>query len=153
MSTGREKDARRMYLRAQRFKRYLPEAYNNLGAIAYKEGAIGEALWYHRRAVMKKPQSASFRYNYALALSSSKFIDEALLQATEALRLQPNHVELHYLRGNILLRMGRGDEARAEFEKTLALDARHEGARHNLALLDELKRRAEHGEVVIEGKR
>ena len=107
---------------------------------------------YTRRAVVKRPTSARFRYNYALSLSASKYTDEALAQVDAALKLEPNHIELHYLRGVVLLRKGRADEARAEFEKTLALDARHEGARHNVALLDELKRRAEQGEVVIEGK-
>jgi Flp pilus assembly protein TadD len=153
MDSGRQKDAKRIYQRAQRFKRYLPETFNNLGAIAYREGNLGESMWYHRRAVMWKPSSARYRYNYALSLSASKYVDAALAQVDRALKIEPNHVELHYLRGVILVRKGRADEARLEFEKTLALDAKHEAARHNLDLLDQLKRRAEEGEVVIEGRK
>ena len=153
MDRGRDKDAKRVYQRAQRFKRYLPETYNNLGAIAYREGQLGTSMWYHRRAVMWRPSSARYRYNYALSLSASKYVDAALAQVDKALKIEPNHVELHYLRGVILVRKGRADDARLEFEKTLALDAKHDGARHNLDILDELKRRAEEGEVVIEGKR
>ena len=153
MDKGREKDAKRIYQKAQRFKRYLPETFNNLGAIAYREGNLGESMWYHRRAVMWKPSSARYRYNYALSLSASKYVDAALYQVDKALKIEPNHVELHYLRGVILVRKGRAEDARLEFEKTLALDARHDGARHNLDLLDELKRRAEEGEVVIEGRK
>jgi Flp pilus assembly protein TadD len=152
VETGRDKDARRIYHKAKRFRRYLAETYNNLGAIAYREGNLTEALWYHKNAVQKKPASARFRYNYALALSGSKFVDDALAQVNAALKLDPNHVELHYLRGVILLRKGKAQDARLEFERTLALDTRHEGARHNMEILDELKRRAEHGEVVIEGR-
>lgn len=149
---GRDKDAKRIYQRAQRFKRYQAETYNNLGAIAYREGALGTAMWYHRRAVAQKPSSARYRYNYALSLSASKYVDAALVQVDRALKMEPNHVELHYLRGVILVRKGLADAARLEFEKTLALDAKHDGARHNLDILDQLKRRAEEGEVVIEGK-
>jgi Flp pilus assembly protein TadD len=149
---GNDKQAKRIYQQAQRFKRYLAETYNNLGAIAYRERDLEAAMWYHRRAVLRRPGSARFRYNYALSLSASKYTDEALTQVDAALKLEPNHVELHYLRGVVLLRQGEADQARAEFEKTLALNAKHEGARHNIAVIDELRRRTEEGEVIIEGK-
>ncbi|HWM84217.1 MAG TPA: tetratricopeptide repeat protein [Kofleriaceae bacterium] len=149
---GKDKDAKRIYQQAQRFKKYLAETYNNLGAIAYRERDLDTAMWYHRRAVLRRPSSARFRYNYALSLSASKFTDEALTQVDAALKLEPNHVELHYLRGVVLLRRGEADAARAEFEKTLALNAKHDAARHNIKVIDDLKRRAQEGEVVIEGK-
>ncbi|HTE52189.1 MAG TPA: tetratricopeptide repeat protein [Kofleriaceae bacterium] len=152
IDAGNDKLAKRIYQQAQRFKRYHAETFNNLGAIAYRERDLEAAMWYQRRAVTKRPSSARFRYNYALSLSASKFTGEALAQVDAALKLEPNHVELHYLRGVVLLRQGQADRARAEFEKTLALNAKHDGARHNIQVIDELKRRAQEGEVVIEGK-
>jgi len=152
VEAGQDKQAKRVYQQAQRFKKYLAETYNNLGAIAYRERDLEAALWYHRRAVLRRPSSARFRYNYALTLSASKFTDEALNQVDAALKLEPNHVELHYLRGVILLRRGQADDARSEFQKTLALNTKHEGARHNIQVIDELKRRAQEGEVIREGK-
>ena len=148
---GNDRLARHIYQKAERFKKFLPETYNNLSAIAYREHHLSESLWYSKRAVSKRPSSARFRYNYALALSASRLTDQALEQIDKALAMEPNQVELHYLRGVILLRKGQADKARAEFEKTLALDAKHPGARHNIQLLDELARRAKHGEIVIEG--
>jgi Flp pilus assembly protein TadD len=153
VEAGKDQDAKRIYQQAQRFKQYLAETYNNLGAIAYRERDLDTAMWYQRRAVLRRPSSARFRYNYALSLSASKFTDEALTQVDAALKMEPNHVELHYLRGVILLRRGEADKARAEFEKTLALNAKHEGARHNIGLIDQLRRRAQEGEIVIEGRR
>lgn len=153
IEAGSDKQAKRIYQQAQRFKKYLAEAYNNLAAIAYRGRDLEAALWYSRRAVQRRPSSARYRYNYALALSASKFTEEALAQVDAALKQEPNGVELHYLRGVILLRRGDADRARKEFEKTLALDAKHEGARHNIQVLDELKRRAKEGEVIVEGKR
>ncbi len=152
VEAGNDKDAKRIYQQAQRFKKYLAETYNNLGAIAYRERDLDTSMWYHRRAVLRRPSSARFRYNYALSLSASKFTEEALEQVDAALKLEPNHVELHYLRGVVLLRRGDAEAARAEFEKTLALNAKHDGARHNIGLIDDLRRRALEGEVVIEGK-
>lgn len=149
---GNDKEARRIYQRATRFRRFLGETYNNLGAIAYRAGDSKEAVEYGRRAVERKPDSARFRYNFALALSATGKTKEALGQTDAGLKLEPNHVELHYLRGVVLLKAGDAGKAREEFQKTLALSAEHEGARHNLELLDELDRRAREGEIVIEGK-
>ena len=59
---------------------------------------------------------------------------------------------LPWLRGVVLLRTGDAEEARVAFEATLAIDSEHRGAQHNISLLDEMKRRLEQGEVVIEGK-
>jgi Flp pilus assembly protein TadD len=152
VKAGDDKQAKRIYQQAQRFKKYLAETYNNLGAIAYRERDLQAAMWYHRRAVLRRPGSARFRYNYALSLSASKYTDEALSQVDAALKMEPNHVELHYLRGVILLRRGEADKARQEFEKTLALNAKHDGARHNIKVIDDLRRRTSEGEIVIEGK-
>jgi len=47
-------------------------------------------------------------------------------------------VDVHYNRGNILARLGRLDEAIAEYEAALRLDPDHGDARHNRALLQGL---------------
>lgn len=149
---GNDQAAKRIYRRAQRFKSYRAEAYNNLGAIAYREGKIDQSLWYLKRAVTQKPRRARYRYNYALSLSTNNATNEALHHADAGLDVAPDHVELNYLRGVVLVRLGEAEEARAAFARTLELEPGHPHARHNLALLDELKRRAEEGEIVIEGR-
>jgi Flp pilus assembly protein TadD len=153
LAMGDTDAARRVYVRAQRFRRYLPAVYNNLGAIAYRAGNYEEALWYLKRAVAKQPGSAQYRYNYALSLSATNEIDEALAQIDAGLALERRHVELNYLRGVVLLKKGDGTGAEKAFEQTLALRPEHREARHNLSLIEELRRRAEQGEVTVEGRR
>jgi tetratricopeptide (TPR) repeat protein len=152
VEAGDDAQAKRIYRQAQRFKRFLPEVYNNLGAIAYREGNLEESVWYLKRAVSKRPRKARYRYNYALSLSAALEPDQALTQIDAGLEMEPEHVELRYLRGVVLLRRGQAALARKDFEETLRLDPEHEGAKHNLTLLDELDRRAREGEVVVEGK-
>lgn len=149
---GNDRAAKRVYRRAQRFTKYLAEVHNNLGAIAYREGKYGESLWYLRRAVVRRPTNPRYRYNLALSLSSSKQEQKALEQLAVALKYDPDNADLHYLRGVVLVRLGKVDEARASFERALALDPDHEDAQHNLGLLEEIQRRAKEGEVVIEGR-
>lgn len=150
VAAGDDAAAKRVFLRAQRFADYLPETYNNLGSILYRAGRFGEARWYLVRAVRRRPESARLRYNLALVYSTLRDLDAAAAQIEAGLSLDPDHVGLHYLRGVLALRRGDADAARAAFERVLALDPDHEDARHNLALLDGMQRRAVDGEIGIE---
>jgi Flp pilus assembly protein TadD len=149
---GDDQAAKRIYLKAQTFARFRPEAYSNLGAIAYRQGKLKESLWYLERAVKQQPKKISYRYNLALSQSASNDTEGAMQNISGALDIHPEHVELNYLKGVVLLRQGRAEEARKAFKHTLTLNKKHQAARHNLAMLDEMKRRATQGEVVIEGK-
>ncbi len=152
VENGDDASARRIYLKAQRFVRYRAEAFNNLGAIELRRKRYGQAIWYLRRAVKQKPKRAGYRYNLALSLSESKAHAEAFAEVQAALVLNPNHVESTYLKGVIQLGLGRAEDARRSFERTLELDGSHANAVHNLSLLDALKRRSTEGELVVEGK-
>lgn len=149
VAKGDDVRARRLYIRAQRFEEYLGEAWNNLGAIAYREGKLQESLWYLRRAAKKAPRSALVRYNLALSLSAFKDVDKALAEIEAGLALDPKHVGLTYLRGVALLRKGEAGLARQAFEAALALDPNHGDARHNLDLLERMERRAASGSEII----
>jgi Flp pilus assembly protein TadD len=145
-----DRAARSIYLRAKRFKKYLPETYNNLGSIEFRERHYGAAHWYFKRAVKWRPENPRFRYNFALVLSLLRQVEAALEQIDAGLSQSPRHVGLNYLRGVVALRIGDASAARRSFERTLEVDPDHQDARHNLALLDQMGRRATDGEVVIE---
>jgi Flp pilus assembly protein TadD len=152
VEAGNDNQARQVYRKAQRFKHYLSEVYNNLGAIAYRQGDLKESASYLKRAVRRDPARARYRYNYALTLSAERETSAALQQIDEGIKLDNEYVELRYLRGVVLLKAGDADGARKSFEATLTLDENHEGARHNVAMLDEMERKAKEGEVVVEGR-
>ena len=114
---------------------YLPEIHSGLGAVAWAEGNVVEAVNNFRRVVLKRPYNARDRYNYALALSKSGDPDWALVNCETGIRFSPRDPDLHYLRGVILVRQKRYDEARAAFKRALDLDPGYTDARANLARL------------------
>jgi tetratricopeptide (TPR) repeat protein len=150
---GDDKAAKRIYRRAQKFGQYLAQVYNNLGAIASREGRHQQSIWYLGRAVAKLPDNARFRYNFALSLSITGQLDRADEQIDKGLELDSSFVELHFLRGVVFIRRGDVESAEDAFERALALDPAHPDAAYNIALLAEMKRVLEQGEIVIEGRR
>ena len=90
---------------------------------------------------MKSPLRPKAHYNYALVLSAKKERDRALDELKIAGELDPQDAEVRYLAGVILLRLGRLDEAKREFEEAVKRKPDHPDAKHNLALLKDLERR------------
>lgn len=144
---GNDSKAEQVFQDAQQFKRYIGEAWTNLGAIAFRRGDLSKATWYLSRAVVRAPTRPKGHYNYALLLSAKKERDKALDELKIAGELDPGDAEIRYLAGVILLRQGRLDEAKREFEEALKRKPEHVDAKHNLALLEDLDRRygGEHG--------
>lgn len=126
---------------AQQFKRYLGEAWTNLGSLALRRGDLNSANWYLSRAVLRAPSRPKAHYNYALVLSARRDQERALDELRIAGELDPRDAEVHYLSGVILLKQGRLQEAQAQFVAALKLNPKHADARHNLDLLEDLSRR------------
>ncbi len=150
LAAGQGDKALRVYLQAQRFPRYLPETYSNLGALYYRKGANDEALWYLHAASASRPDNPRIHYNYGLALARAHARDRALAEFMRAVELAPEDAELHFALGVAYLRLGRVDAAEKAFGDAVRLDPEHEGARQNLKVLDELRRKATEGEVRTE---
>jgi tetratricopeptide (TPR) repeat protein len=138
---GNDNKAEQIFQDAQQFRRYLGEAWTNLGSLAFRRGDLSKANWYLSRAVTRAPARPKAHYNYALVLSAKKERDKALDELKIAGDLDPQDAEIRYLAGVILLRQGRLDEAKREFEEALRRRPDHEDARHNLALLVDIDRR------------
>ncbi|MCU1281920.1 MAG: Tetratricopeptide 2 repeat protein, partial [bacterium] len=138
---GNDGKAEQVFQEAQQFKRYLGEAWSNLGAIAFRRGDLSKATWYLSRAVLRAPTRPKGHYNYALLLSAKKERDKALDELKIAGDLDQQDPEIRYLSGVILLRQGRLDEAKLAFEEALRRQPQHPDAKHNLALLEDLERR------------
>jgi tetratricopeptide (TPR) repeat protein len=138
---GQDAKAEAVFQEAQQFRRYLGEAWINLGAIAYRRGDLSKAFWYLSRAVQRVPLKPKAHYDYALVLSAKKDRERALDELRVAADLDPEDAETRYLAGVILLRLGRLDEAKREFEEALKRRPDHVDAKYNLALLNDLDRR------------
>jgi Flp pilus assembly protein TadD len=138
---GDDNRAEAVFQDAQQFRRYLGEAWINLGSLAFRRGDLSKANWYLSRAVVRAPTRPKGHFNYALVLSAKKERDRALDELKIAGDLDPQDAEIPYLAGVILLRQGRLEEARHAFEEALKRKPEHADAKHNLALLEDLEKR------------
>lgn len=136
---GRLDAAERLFTDGARFPGMLGDAYSNLGAIAYRRGHVKEAIWFLSRAAQRRPSKAGVRFNYALALTAAARLDDAQREIGAATAAAPNDPEIRFFGGIVALRMGRLADAAAAFQETLRLDPNHEQAKHNLALLEQLR--------------
>ncbi len=132
--------AERWFTEASKYPGMLGEAFGNLGVIALRRGQPKEAQWFLSRATKRKPQRATIRYNYALALFGNNRPEDALNQLHVAQGLEPNDAPIQFFTGVVALRVGLLAEAERCFREALRLDPRNEDARHNLALLEPLVR-------------
>jgi tetratricopeptide (TPR) repeat protein len=147
---GLYKKAIRIYEAAQEFPEYLADAEANLGAIYLKLGDDGQALWYLKRAAAKRPADPKVHYDYGLVLMRTKKYDDALAELRRAAELDPKDADVQFAIGVAYLRLGKIEDAEKAFKACLEIDPNHADAKHNLQLIDDLRRRAREGEVVVE---
>ncbi len=147
LEAGEDTRAIKIFKAAQKFPKYLGDAEANLGAIYLRLGDDVQAFWYTRQAAKKRPSSARVQYNYGLALMRAKKYPEALEVLTHAAELDPKEADVRFAQGVALLRLGRLEDAEKAFQEALKIDPKHADAQHNLELIDELRRRANEGEL------
>jgi len=108
------------------------EIYSDLGFTLARMGKSEEARANYRKALALDPNCASAHVNLAVAAVQEGKFGEAELHYRHALHGRPT-AETHNGLGYVLSRQGRTDEAVAEFEKAIDLDARFTPAYNNLA--------------------
>jgi Flp pilus assembly protein TadD len=102
----------------------------------FQAGRRADGLVHLEDAVRRDPNRASSQYFLAAALAQSGQLTAALAHARAAVRLAPAVAGAHFGLGLVLLQLGHAAEARAEFERTLAVDSRYEPARELLRQID-----------------
>ena len=131
------------YEAAIRLSPVYVEAHSNLAdELARLPGRQPEALTHYREALRIDPTRAESHYNLSVELAKERGHEtEAIAELTAALRLRPNYPKAHNNLGVLYAVQGRFDDARKEWEKTLALDAGNEDAHRNLQRLAQLQKR------------
>ena len=105
------------------------EIHNNLGTCLRCLGRAAEALPHYRQAKRFLPDVASVQLNEASALDESDDAEQALRIFGELISKNPNYVDAHYNRSQILLSLGRLEEGWKESVwrlKRPAANARHD---------------------------
>jgi tetratricopeptide (TPR) repeat protein len=115
-----------------------PEAHNMLGLALASTGRNSEAIEQYILALRARPAYSSARYNLAVALAKAGKVDDAVDNLRRVLADYPEDAvakrrlaDALTLRGMLLARDGKRDEAVAQFDEALKLDPANEEARKN----------------------
>jgi len=120
--------------------RYLPnrasardtfEALGSLGASAYREGRLEDALATYERMAALDARSVEARRNQAIVLAKLGRLEDAVEALDDALRIQPADLPARLERSRTLIRMRRIADALVELDRILAIDPSHAAAQLN----------------------
>jgi tetratricopeptide (TPR) repeat protein len=120
------------YDRAVKLLPSLTEAWFRAGALFYTLGQRGEAIGCFRRAASTGGPSSFGRLGKARALLTEDRNQEAEQILRETLVADPRNAMAYDLLGNLLSEFGRFDEARACFERAIAIAPLLAGSYHDL---------------------
>src|SRR5580692_738045 len=110
----------------------LTEAWFRAGALVYTLGHVGEAIGCFRRAAATGGRSSFGRLGKARALVIEDRNQQAEQVLREMLVADPKNAMAYDLLGSVLSELGRFDEARACFERTIAIAPMLAGSYYDL---------------------
>jgi superkiller protein 3 len=93
----------------------LPDTYEQLAQLYQRAGNNDEAERFFHEALKRNPKMASSLFGLAKIFMEQEKYREALAAIDSALRLAPDNQSVHFVRGQVLGRLGRREEAQAEF--------------------------------------
>lgn len=100
----------------------VPDTYELLGELYLRAGNDKDAESFFREALRRNPRMADSHFGIAkIYLHQGKY-QQALAAIDSALRSAPDNQSAHYLRGQILSKLARRDEAQVEFAKVNKMD-------------------------------
>ncbi|MGJ8698156.1 MAG: ASPIC/UnbV domain-containing protein [Verrucomicrobiaceae bacterium] len=108
-------------------------ANQEVGETLLKLGAVGPAAGHLRAAVPFMGGDASLRYNLGLAYAAAGKNEEALVELSESVRLEPQRAQTFLHLGNVLLGMGRAGDAVRSYRAALKLQEGWSPAANKLA--------------------
>jgi tetratricopeptide (TPR) repeat protein len=103
-------------------------AYNNLGFTYELARQPKEAETAYKQAIAKDPKYQQVRMNYGLMLARQARKPEAMQQLSTVLK----PAEVHYNLGSVYEQQGKTEQAKAEYQQALLLDANLHDARARL---------------------
>ena len=125
-------------------KREAAYRANNLGAAMLEQYRAKDAVEYFKEALDLKPDLLIARINLSIALYYLPEAEGARREAEEAMKQDPNRPQPHYVLALIARSQNQFDEAIAEFQQVLRIDADDVGANVNLGqILAQQKKYAE----------
>ena len=133
MTYLRKQDSERARVEFQKDLALEPDAaftYEQLGKVESMLQNEGEAAKDFGQAVKLDPQLVESRIGLAKIAEGKREYIAALAQLDEIIRLDKNNASSHYLRGQVLLRMGRDKQGREELAVATKMLNDQRAARH-----------------------
>src|SRR5262249_1302056 len=116
MRTGDDDRAEAEFRKEIAIEPDFPDIYEQLGEFYLKQDKITDAEKNFREALKRNPRMPASLYGLAKIHVREEKYREALPEIDAAVRLAPENQNVHFMRGRILLKLGR----RAEGEKEMA---------------------------------
>jgi tetratricopeptide (TPR) repeat protein/peroxiredoxin len=113
----------------------LPNAWNNLGLLATREGRTAEAIPYFEEAVRANPDHLIALANLGNAYRQEKHWDQAKTALTHAVEVGPEDPEANYGLGMVYAQLNDSDRAYEYLQRALQLRPVYPEALNNLGIL------------------
>jgi len=113
----------------------LPNAWNNLGILAAREGNTDEAIGFFQKALALNPEHAVALQNLGNAYRQKKDWDAARKTLEHALALSPDDAEANYGLGMVYAQLNDTSRANEFLQKALAARPAYPEALNNLGIL------------------
>jgi tetratricopeptide (TPR) repeat protein len=133
--TGKHEEAMKSFLKAVQLAPNSPEANFNVANSLLRFGRAAEAIVYYKKALAAKPDFTDAEANLAAALLASGKFAQATRRLKRAAAAKSDNAELYNLLGVAYAELEKRPDAIEYFNKALAVDPKHEGARQNLERL------------------
>lgn len=111
-------------LRDQRLtdKAFQSSVNDGLAEVYESQGNWALALASYKKVTELNPTDPAARFNYALALSKSGRLDEAISQGDQVLKMRPNHQPTLLLLGDLYSRKGNWEKAKQNLKRYVTGD-------------------------------
>jgi tetratricopeptide (TPR) repeat protein len=135
----KEADARKSFEKAVRsragYPETLPNAWNNLGLLATREGQTDQAIEFFRKALQLSPDHLVALENLGNAYRQQKRWDEALKTLQKATIVSPEDPEANYALGMVFAQTDDNDHAYEYLQRALRFRPGYPEALNNLGVL------------------
>jgi len=132
---NKKSEAIKNYKKAIKFDAYIPEAYNNLGAIYFDTNNFKKAEINFKKAIKLNPKYDGPYYHLGITYKRQEKYHEAISSINKHLELNPNNADAEAFLGNIYLNLGNFEQALEHYQKALQINPKFAAAHNDLGNL------------------
>ena len=140
LQTNEAQRAKKAFEAALKAQPCYPDAYNNLGVLAERDGNLKGAIQYFSKAIEQKHDYTSALFNLGSVYQKSKDYPQAEHQYLRVLALEPNNINAHLNLGSMYMLTDQLESALIHLKASQALAPNDHTTLNNLGRLFHLKK-------------